>query len=351
MPTTLPRVRNLCVGHRRRDAGFTLVELLVVIAIIGILIALLLPAVQSARESARRISCMSNLKQLGLAMLNFESARGILPIAGDALPGTDTPLMVQILPYMEGSVMAERWDYTLRPSQPPNDELIAIPEPLLQCPSDTPQIFLRSGTEFGQLDHKGNYGWNWGIGSYRQNVRANFNDPSQPPRGPFTPYVRVRLKAVTDGTTHTIAMLEMIQAPSNPGDVAGDVRDERGRVWHNARQTNQISGALPPNSNGIRTMWDRGKPSGCIHQPEDNLPCLEAGNSLDSYMASRSRHAGGVQVAMLDGSAQFIADSIGDELLAEATQASSSGQTTENSALTVWQALFTIQGEEVAPLP
>lgn len=325
----------------RIRAGFTLVELLVVIAIIGVLVALLLPAVQAAREAARRTSCQNKLKQIGLAILNFESSMQFLPVAADSTGAIGrgvegrTSMMVQILPFLEGSALAAAWDFSQGPSGSPNDLLIERPEPLFQCPSDESVVFQRLDDGGNDGDHKGNYGWNWGIGDYGDNVADNF------PMGPYTPLVQIELRQVTDGTTNTISNLEMLQARFVSGD--GNVRDERGRVWHDARQTNQLSAIIPPNSNDPRDtrLWDRGKPNGCIHQPNDNLPCSEASDSLDSYMGARSRHPGGVHASLLDGSVQFYADEIGNDLILESTD------NDFTTADTVWQALFTIQGEEV----
>ena len=134
----------------RIRAGFTLVELLVVIAIIGVLVALLLPAVQAAREAARRTSCQNKLKQIGLAILNFESSMQFLPVAADSTGAIGrgvegrTSMMVQILPFLEGSALAAAWDFSQGPSGSPNDLLIERPEPLFQCPSDESVVFQLS---------------------------------------------------------------------------------------------------------------------------------------------------------------------------------------------------------------
>ena len=122
--------------HRFQRA-FTLVELLVVIAIIGILIALLLPAVQSSREAARRLSCMNNLKQIGLAVLNFESENGALP------PRCQTSVPYRgwgpiILPYLEEQPLAKEYQYNLNFWDPGNATAVSTPVTVYCCPSAAP---------------------------------------------------------------------------------------------------------------------------------------------------------------------------------------------------------------------
>jgi prepilin-type N-terminal cleavage/methylation domain-containing protein len=97
-----------------RSNGFTLVELLVVIAIIGILVALLLPAVQAVRESARRAQCMNGLRQLGVAAHNYHSARNMFPIGMTMNPGltyTESTFFVRLLPYLEEQALYDSWDF------------------------------------------------------------------------------------------------------------------------------------------------------------------------------------------------------------------------------------------------
>jgi len=126
--------------HDRSTDGFTLVELLVVIAIIGILVALLLPAVQSAREAARRAQCQNNLKQIGLALLNYEDSRKTLPATS---PYTqDDPFapggtwIAEILPFMEQQNLYDRFDFTQRMTHANNAEAIKVVVDALICPSD-----------------------------------------------------------------------------------------------------------------------------------------------------------------------------------------------------------------------
>src|SRR3954466_8645348 len=121
-----------------KASGFTLVELLVVIAIIGVLVALLLPAVQSAREAARRTQCTNNLKQLGIALHNFEGAKKSLP-AGSGYTRTEPKgiWVVAIPPCLEETALFSRYDFTKYSDESPNRELATnvIIAPLI-CPSD-----------------------------------------------------------------------------------------------------------------------------------------------------------------------------------------------------------------------
>src|SRR5210317_1846710 len=124
-----------------RRRGFTLVELLVVIAIIGLLVARLLPADQAAREAARRASCQNNLKQIGIAVLNFESSMGHMP-AGSTVPGTSiggpyySTWTIDILPYMEEQSLYDIWVKDEPLSGQANRILVQTPVTVYECPSD-----------------------------------------------------------------------------------------------------------------------------------------------------------------------------------------------------------------------
>lgn len=124
--------------QHRTSTGFTLVELLVVIAIIGVLVALLLPAVQSAREAARRSSCISNFRQIGLALHNYHGTKGRLPPGDDLADGRGS-VLVFLLPYMEQQAAFDFIDFSMpiedqtQPNGQPIDELVI---PVYICPSD-----------------------------------------------------------------------------------------------------------------------------------------------------------------------------------------------------------------------
>jgi len=136
----------------RCRGGFTLVELLVVIAIIGVLVALLLPAVQAAREASRRTQCTNQMRQFTLACHNFHDVNGRLPIGSQGRDPTDpswaypaataatwkprTPIMPYLMAYIEQTAIAGQWDWTKTYSQAPNATLITTHFPVFDCPSD-----------------------------------------------------------------------------------------------------------------------------------------------------------------------------------------------------------------------
>jgi prepilin-type N-terminal cleavage/methylation domain-containing protein len=131
----------MSLKNRVSKNGFTLVELLVVIAIIGVLVALLLPAIQAAREAARRMQCSNNLKQIGLAIHNYESAHGAFPAGNSAIKGSSlgpytSTWTIDILPHIEQQALYDLWDPTVGDHMPANQQLRETFVQAYICPSD-----------------------------------------------------------------------------------------------------------------------------------------------------------------------------------------------------------------------
>jgi prepilin-type N-terminal cleavage/methylation domain-containing protein/prepilin-type processing-associated H-X9-DG protein len=199
-----------------RDA-FTLVELLVVIAIIGTLVGLLLPAVQSARESARRTSCTNNLRQFGIALLNFESGRRCFPQTETRNSGTSGwSLHARLLPYAEESAIGSQINFTVDPftgsynNQKPAAQFAAIfatPIPMLLCPSDSvPTVnTCNSGTYAGN-----NYMVSYGSATVSgTNTYWEFSKPTD---GIVYENSKVKISQVIDGTSKTVIASESVRS-------------------------------------------------------------------------------------------------------------------------------------------
>lgn len=347
-PTPLNKLDSM--SHRRTPSlrnAFTLVELLVVIAIIGILVALLLPAVQSAREAARRSSCINNMRQLALAHLNYESSRQSLAPGNTFRPSPGapgprrTPNVVFLMPFLEEgprfSLYDQDEDWDFQSAQILTE--LGAPLPTYQCPSDEPRIMLNTsaapgvGGQFN--DAKGNYGVNWGslfafdqlddrlLGNVPDDATftvaftsATEYDPSSnrvkgpgSNMAPFSYNFGARFGQITDGTSNTFLMLEILQAPSEVGEPV----DRRGRIWNHLAGSYQVTAYLPPNgtkspyTSSPNISGDRGP---CANRPELDLPCSAIGTEKVMHMAARSRHAGGVIVSMCDGSAHFLQEDV-----------------------------------------
>lgn len=316
---------------RRERLGFTLVELLVVIAIIGVLVALLLPAVQAARESARRSQCTNNLKQLGLAMQNYHDSKRELPIGNvSCCWGT---WQVSILPYIEQQQLGSLYkflpksatgftnDYNYMASRPTssppvnNLQVVQTRIPSLTCPSDEAQtIFALQLTLHNYVANYGN----------TNHIGWDHQGPASPAyikylKGPFVgddwnvqPKTAVKFKEITDGLSNTLLASETIQ---------GREGDYRGLTWWGWGAGFETRGT--PNATDPDTIQSA---DGC--KPTFNNPPCTAPSTAASYFwgAARSLHPGGVSVAMCDASVQIVSDSVD---------------------LAVWRGASTIAGEEV----
>ena len=318
--------------YRTEQKAFTLVELLVVIAIIGILVALLLPAVQAAREAARRIQCTNNLKNLGLSLLNYHDSKRVFPAPATVYSDKIEPLYgsrvfgswaIDILPFLEQQALHDRFtlNATTRVSDPINEPARSTEFPVMLCPSD-------SGLGNPYIEDDGQWArGNYGLNAHQYWPNRGLNKQAIGlESGSMTPYLDyniglggfaiqglagpdMSISRITDGSSNTIMLGEM--------RVGLDSVDRRG-VWamglcgSNYHCRHASNGVNAPNScgsgeddvDGAQLIIDS------IGQPTMRAECMDAATVNSGQSVMRSVHPGGIFVTMVDGSVHFVSDFI-----------------------------------------
>ena len=345
----------------RRGRGFTLIELLVVIAIIAVLIALLLPAVQQARETARRAQCKNNLKQLGLALHNYESTFTTFPMtnAQNYVPNVQGfSAQARLLPYLEQANMQNALDFTKPAFTGPFNNIVPNPlfaaafafaMPMMLCPSDpAPEQNVGNG---GFV-----YGGNNYMLSYGSGKDVNY-DLRWPTDGIVFENSRIRFAHIVDGASSTVFMSESVRSigtdftlsagklPKFPYQAtlnasagvssalqATQGLSASGGAWSafvnsSGRVSNPnlavvwttMSGWRGATSNAMRgrgLSWAQASACNTLTNgyltPNSRIPDLVV--HFTGFFAPRSHHAGGAHVLLGDGSVRFLSENIDTEL-------------------------------------
>jgi prepilin-type N-terminal cleavage/methylation domain-containing protein len=306
---------------KNHGRGFTLVELLVVIAIIGILVALLLPAIQSARESARRSQCLNHLKQWGIAMLLYHDVKKRFPI-GSSGPTTGFATVprqtwvMHVWPFVEETSLASTNVITSHFYVPPAtingtmNGLTGKYVSIYYCPSDV-GVDQTIGT---YQRRRGNYVVNWGNSFYGQVVEPPDKAPFSHIKGNRGQPRKTEFADITDGTSNTLLMSECLKAWSpDDNDWRGDIHNDDGEFRFHTR--------LTPNTSAPDVFE-----SGWFQSTGDPKMPAAAGAATVQVTAARGRHTGGVNAVLCDASVRFVSDAI---------------------ALDVWQAMGSMNGNEV----
>lgn len=346
-----------CTRVQQASRAFTLVELLVVIAIIGILVALLLPAVQAAREAARRSQCLNNLAQVGKAILNFESTVGKLPAGSDVVVPDycrggscrGEGLFMAIMPYMEAGVPMDvldrlhetetgngaqnDWFWTIlfhssADNQAIAESLVDMPVEPYQCPSATVYPDVPARRDY--------YGVNGGLGPVeirrgspdRQPIATNPTFGGVFTNGPFVLGTLLPLRKVTDGTSNTFAVGESItpviighgSGYNVPGVGGPGTWWLGGEVSQNVKAyEHHLAGRLLRST--FRPInWHIANPQNEDHE-ELNEACFSSG------------HPGGAHFLFLDGHVEFISDSINHEFAFQFLSSYAGGEVIDTSDL------------------
>jgi len=316
---------------KRSRTGFTLVELLVVIAIIGMLVGLLLPAIQAARESARRSSCQNNLHQMAIAAQNYHDVKQVFPPGVSASGSYSTH--AYLVTFMEEKNVAERIDFKLAYNHANNLFAFNYQVPGFRCPSDMDLLPADAGGRNNYYTNAGTTILNGAVPTDPSN--GNFGMPAQ--TGIYFAKSAVKIRDVIDGTSKTVAFSEKLLGDGTnaiasresdtfqPGTYPKDA--DEALTQCRATDTNDVS---KQGQSIVGAPWIRGYHSTTYYYhvlPPNDLSCMYPPGRIST--TAGSRHAGGVNTALVDATVKFVSDDV---------------------SVPVWRALGSRNGKDIVPV-